>query len=107
MDAAELSGKWDAFLEDEGAAMEQEIYDHLQDIPHLLDVHDGVHAKWTPDGMLGLLLVFSETEAEALFEAFRAALEGVPEAGEAFACWTTSLMGLLRQALMGQWSEDT
>jgi len=93
-------------MESEGAVIEQEIYDHLQDIPHLLDVNDGIHAKWTPDGFLGLLLVFSEEEAECLFDAFRAALDGVPSAGEAFACWTTSLMGLLRQALTQQWTED-
>jgi hypothetical protein len=107
VDASELSVKWDAFMEGEGEVIQQEIYDHLQDIPHLLDVNDGIHAKWTPDHMLGVLLVFSEEEAECLFDAFRAALEGVPEAGAAFACWTTSLMGLLRQALSDQWSDDS
>ncbi len=106
MDAVELSAKWTLFMEEEGEVLEQEIYDHLQDTAHLFDVRDGVHAKWSPEGTLGLLLVFREDEAESLFEAFRAAIEGVHEAGEAFACWTTSLMGLLRQALTQHWSGE-
>ena len=106
MDAVELSAKWTLFMEEEGTVLEQEIYDDLQNTAHLFDVIDGIHAKWSPEGTLGLLLVFDEDEAESLFEAFRAAIEGVHEAGEAFACWTTSLMGLLRQALTQQWTEE-
>jgi len=31
----------------------------------------------------------------------------VQEAGEAFAVWTTSLMGLLRQAVVQRWVDGT
>jgi len=107
VDAVELDAKWTLFLENEGVVLERDIYDHLQDTAHLFDVRDGIHAKWSPEGTLGLLLVFQEEEAECLFEAFRAAIEGVQEAGEAFAVWTTSLMGLLRQAVVQRWVDGT
>jgi hypothetical protein len=105
MDAVELSAKWTLFMEAEGGELEQKIYEDLHATSHLFDIQDGVHAKWTPDGTLGLLLVFDEDEADSLFDAFRAAIGGVQEAGEAFAYWTASLMGLLRQALAQQWTD--
>ena len=63
---ADLEQKWDEFMEVEGFALQKDIYDHLQDTAHLFDVRDGIHAKWSPDGVLGLLLVFHEEEAELL-----------------------------------------
>ena len=102
---ADLVAKWDEFMEDEGYALQKDIYDHLQDTAHLFDLRDGIHAKWSPDGVLGLLLIFHEDEAELLLAAFQAALDGVDEAGEAFAAWTTSLMGLLKMSLTNNWEE--
>jgi len=96
---ADLEQKWDEFMEVEGFSLEKDIYDHLQDTAHLFDVRDGIHAKFSPDGVLGLLLVFHEGEADLLLAAFEAAMDGVEEAGEAFAVWTTSLIGLIRQSL--------
>ena len=104
MTEADLEAKWDEFMEVEGVALQKDIYDHLQDTAHLFDLRDGIHAKWSPDGVLGLLLIFHEEEDELLLAAFQAALDGVDEAGEAFAVWTTSLMGLLRQSL-ANWDE--
>ena len=103
---ADLEQKWDEFMEVEGFALQQDIYDHLQDTAHLFDVRDGIHAKWSPDGVLGLLLIFHEEEAELLLAAFQAAIDGVDEAGEAFAVWTTSLMGLLRQSVAPLWETE-
>ena len=102
---ADLEAKWDEFMEVEGVALQKDIYDHLQDTAHLFDLRDGIHAKWSPEGGLGLLLIFHEEEAELLLSAFQAALDGVDEAGEAFAVWTTSLMGLLRQSVLN-WEEE-
>lgn len=96
---ADLEAQWDLFLEVEGAEIEKEIYTELQETAHLLDIHDGIHAKWSPDGMLGMLLVFHEDEADTLLAAFHAAIEGVDDAAEAFALWSASLMGLIRQSL--------
>ena len=102
---ADLEAKWDEFMEVEGVALQKDIYDHLQDTAHLFDLRDGIHAKWSPDGVLGILLIFDEDEAELLLAAFQAALDGVDEAGEAFAVWTTSLMGLLRMSMASNWEE--
>jgi|TARA_R100001594_G_scaffold103673_3_gene138343 hypothetical protein len=102
---ADLEAKWDEFMEVEGFALQKDIYDHLQDTAHLFDLRDGIHAKWSPDGVLGLLLIFHEEEAEFLLSAFQAALEGVDEAGEAFAVWTASFMGLLKMSLTNNWEE--
>ena len=75
MDNADLDAKWQQFISDEGGAVEQEIYQSLQDTAHLFDVTDGTHAKWAKDGLLGMLL--------------------------AWGVWVTSLMGMIRQCLMG------
>jgi|TARA_R110000744_G_scaffold132213_2_gene240451 hypothetical protein len=99
VDAAELDEKWTEFIETQGAAVEQEILAELEDTAHLFDVTDGTHAKWSPDGILGLLLVFSEQEAECLLAAFYAGMDGVDEAQAAFGVWVTSLMGMMRQCL--------
>lgn len=104
MDDAVLAERWELFLEQDGAEIQKEIYDHLQDTAHLYDSRDGIHAKWSPDGTLGLLLVFHEEEAECLYAAFQAGLEGVEDAVEAFGVWTASLMGMIRQALVN-WEE--
>jgi len=102
---ADLEAKWDEFMEVEGIALQKDIYDHLQDTAHLFDLRDGIHAKWSPDGVLGILLIFHEEEADLLLAAFQAALDGVDEAGEAFAVWTTSLMGLLKESMAPNWEE--
>ena len=94
----DLEAKWVAFTE-EHAYVEKEVYDGLQESAHLFDMEDGIHAKWSPDGMLGMLLVFHEDEADTLLAAFHAAIEGVDDAAEAFALWSASLMGLIRQSL--------
>jgi len=106
MDSVELSAKWTLFMEAEGDVLEQEIYKDLSASSNLFDMEDGVHAKWS-NGSLGLLLVFDETEANGLFDAFRAAIGGVQEANEAFAYWAASLMGLLRQALAERWTDES
>tara|TARA_R110002020_G_scaffold135296_2_gene302112 strand:- start:189 stop:512 length:324 start_codon:yes stop_codon:yes gene_type:complete len=99
MDAAELDAKWTEFMNVEGAEVEREILFELEETAHLFDTTDGTHAKWSPDGILGLLLVFNEQEAECLLAAFYAGMEGVEEATAAFGVWITSLMGMVRQCL--------
>jgi len=101
MDNADLDAKWEQFISDEGGAVEQEIYQSLQDTAHLFDVTDGTHAKWANDGLLGMLLVFDHDEAETLLAAFHAGVEGIEDATYAWGVWVTSLMGMIRQCLMG------
>ena len=96
----DLDAKW-ALFSTEHAYVEEEIYAELQETAHLFDVHDGIHAKWSPDGLLGVLLVFDPEEAEHLLAAFYAGMDGVEDAQRAFAVWTGSLMGMLRQCMEG------
>ena len=96
----DLDAKW-ALFSTEHAYVEEEIYAELQETAHLFDAHDGIHAKWSPDGLLGVLLVFDPEEAEHLLAAFYAGMDGVDDAQQAFAVWTGSLMGMLRQCLEG------
>ena len=91
-----LEAAWAAFSE-EHAYVEAEIYATLQETAHLFDTTDGIHAKWSPDGILGMLLVFDPEEAEQLLAAFYAGLDGVDDAQQVFAVWGGSLMGMLRQ----------
>ena len=102
MDDVVVAEKWELFLEQDGAEIQKEIYDHLQDTAHLYDSRDGIHAKWSPDGLLGMLLVFDPEEAEHLLAAFYAGMDGVDEAAEVFAVWIGSLMGMLRQCMQAQ-----
>ena len=99
MDAAELDEKWTEFILPQGTEVEREILAELENTAHLIDTVDGSHAKWSPDGILGLLLVFNEQEAECLLAAFYAGMDGVNEAQAAFGVWVTSLMGMIRQCL--------
>tara|TARA_Y100001951_G_C11175289_1_gene202709 strand:+ start:232 stop:543 length:312 start_codon:yes stop_codon:yes gene_type:complete len=99
VDAAELDARWTEFIATQGAEVEREILTELEETAHLFDTTDGTHAKWSPDGILGLLLVFSEQEAECLLAAFYAGMDGVDEAQAAFGVWITSLMGMVRQCL--------
>ncbi len=101
MDDADLDTKWAEFLDVQGNSIQQEVYETLQDTAHVFDVVDGTHAKWANDGLLGLLLVFDEDEAETLLAAFHAGVEGVEDATYAWGVWVTSLMGMIRQCLMG------
>lgn len=96
----DLDAKW-ALFSTEHAYVEEEIYAELQETAHLFDAHDGIHAKWSPDGLLGVLLVFDPEEAEHLLAAFYAGMDGVEDAQRAFAVWTGSLMGMLRQCMEG------
>ncbi len=98
MAVEDLEAKWLAFAE-EHSYVEKEVYDELQETAHLFDMDDGIHAKWSPDGLLGMLLVFDPEEAEHLLAAFYAGMDGVDEAQEAFAVWVGSLMGMLRQCM--------
>jgi len=99
MDEADIDIKWLEFLNVQGDAIQQEVYESLQDSAHVFDVMDGTHAKWANDGIMGLLLVFSEDEAETLLACFHAGVEGVEEATYAWGVWITSLMGMIRQCL--------
>ena len=99
MDPADLDAKWTEFIEVEGRAVEKEIYAELQETAHLFDSVDGTHAKWSSDGLLGMLLVFHEDEAEHLLAAFYAGVDGIEDAQQAFGVWVTSLMGMVRQCL--------
>lgn len=101
-DEVDFSGLWDQFVVD-NAPVEKEIYEELRNTAHLFDTNDGTHAKWSPDGVLGMLLVFSEDEADSLLSAFYAGVHGVDDAAEVFSVWITTLMGLIRQC-MEQWS---
>ena len=101
MDASE---GWDTFVE-EYDYLSDEIYGDLVSESNLFDTDDGIHAKITQDGVLGLLLVFEPEEAEGLLAAFYAGMEGVDEAAETFAMWTASLMGMLRRCMAG-WDEE-
>jgi hypothetical protein len=82
--------------------VEKAIYADLQETAHLFDTDDGIHAKWSPDGMLGMLLVFDPEEAAHLLAAFYAGMDGVDEAQEVFAVWVGALMGMLRQCMQSQ-----
>ena len=101
MDDTGLDAQWERFINEQGHAVEKEDYDALQESAHLFDVVDGTHAKWANDGLLGLLLVFNEDEAEMLLAAFHASLEGVEDATYAWGVWITSLMGMIRQCMTG------
>ncbi len=103
MDDTDLDAKWELFLEQQGTSIQEEIYQELEASSNLFDVLDGTHAKWSDEQLLGLLLVFDETEAEALLSAFHAGVDGIEEAQYAFAVWATSLMGLIRQCLVKDW----
>ena len=99
MDAAELDEKWTEVILTQGTEVEREILAELENTAHLFDTVDGSHAKWSPDGILGLLLVFNEQEAECLLAAFYAGMDGVNEAQAAFGGGVTSVMGMIRQGL--------
>jgi hypothetical protein len=101
MDEADIDIKWAEFLDVQGNAIQQEVYESLQDSAHVFDVADGTHAKWANDGILGLLLVFSEEEADILLAAFHAGVEGIEDATYAWGVWVTSLMGMIRQCMQG------
>ena len=101
MDDADLDTKWAEFLDVQGNSIQQEVYEPLQHTAHVGDVVDGTHAKGANDGLLGLLLVFDEDEAETLLAAFHAGVEGVEDATYAWGVWVTSLMGMIRQCLAG------
>ena len=100
MDQTDFDAKWELFLEQQGTSIQEDIYSELESSAHLFDSCDGTHAKWSQEGLLGFLLVFDETEAENLLAAFHAGVEGIEDAQYAFACWATSLMGLIRQCLV-------
>lgn len=101
MDETDHDAQWEHFINDQGRTVEKEIYNALQEDAHLFDTMDGTHAKWSEDGLLGLLLVFSEDDAEMLLAAFHASLEGVDDATHAWGVWITSLMGMIRQCMSG------
>ena len=94
----DLEARWTTFLE-EHAYVEKEVYEELRESAHLFDMDDGIHAKWSADGLLGMLLVFDPEEAEHLLAAFYAGMDGVDDAQEVFAVWIGSLMGMLRQCM--------
>tara|TARA_R100001082_G_C4362842_1_gene160257 strand:+ start:191 stop:505 length:315 start_codon:yes stop_codon:yes gene_type:complete len=104
-----MTDKWDNFVK-EYSYITEEIFTDLAGESHLFDTHDGIHAKFTQEGELGLLLVFDIEEADGLLAAFYAGLDGVDEATATFAMWAGSLMGMIRTC-MGSiddsiWYED-
>ena len=99
MDCSDVEKKWGEFLEAQGTDIADQIFANLQETAHLFDTQDGTHAKWSPDGLLGLLLVFDYDEAEHLMAAFYAGMEGVDDAQEVFGVWVTALMGIVREGL--------
>ena len=99
MEPAELDAQWERFIIEEGHTVEREVYDSLQENAHLFDVEDGTHAKWSNEGLLGLLLVFNPQEADMLLAAFHASMDGVEDATHAWGVWITSLMGMIRQCM--------
>jgi hypothetical protein len=90
--------QWEDFA-DEYSYLPEEVYGNLASESHLFDVKDGIHAKFTQDGELGLLLVFDPDEADGLLAAYYAGLEGVEEATATFAMWAGSLMGMIRHIM--------
>ena len=77
MDDTDLEAKWELFLEQQGASIQEEIYSELESSAHLFDSLDGTHAKWSQDGLMGLLLVLDEAEAENILAAFQAGVDGI------------------------------
>ena len=104
-----MNEQWDNFTE-EYSYLSDEIYTDLATEAHLFDTQDGIHAKFTQDGELGLLLVFDIEEADGLLAAFYAGLDGVEEASATFAMWAGSLMGMIRACMNNidesMWYED-
>lgn len=102
MDRSDVEKRWTYFLATEGDDIASEVYENLQETAHLFDTQDGTHAKWSPDGLLGLLLVFDFEEAEHLLAAFYAGIDGVEDAQEVFGVWVTALMGIVRECLVNK-----
>lgn len=96
--------QWDEFVA-EYEYLASEIQSDLAAGSHLFDTADGIHAKFTQDGELGLLLVFDSDEAEGLLAAFYAGMDGVDEATATFAMWAGSLMGMLSHCFQN-WREE-
>jgi len=92
------SEQWEDFA-DEYAYLSDEVYDDLNNQSHLFDVKDGIHAKFTQEGELGLLLVFDPDEADGLLAAFYAGIDGVEEATATWAMWASSLMGMIKHIM--------
>jgi hypothetical protein len=99
VDRSDVEKRWGEFIDTQGADIADEIYTNLQETAHLFDTQDGTHAKWSADGLLGLLLVFDYDEAEHLLAAFYAGMDGVQDAQEVFGVWVTALMGIVRECL--------
>jgi hypothetical protein len=102
VDKGDVERRWTDFLATEGDGIASEVYENLQETAHLFDTQDGTHAKWSPDGLLGLLLVFDFEEAEHLLAAFYAGMDGVDDAQEVFGVWVTALMGIVRECLVNK-----
>lgn len=93
-----MDEQWDEWCE-EYSYLGEEIFKDLATESHLFDTRDGIHAKFTQDGELGLLLVFDPDEADGLLAAYYAGLDGVEEATATFAMWAGSLMGMIRHIM--------
>ncbi len=104
-----MSEQWDKWCE-EYSYLGEEIFEDLYSQSHLFDSQDGIHAKFTQDGELGLLLVFDIEEADGILAAFYAGLDGVEGATATFAMWAGSLMGMIRNCMEHSeesiWYED-
>jgi len=96
--------KWHDFVS-EYEYVADEIQEDLVAGSHLFDTADGIHAKFTKNGELGLLLVFDPEEAQGLLAAFYAGMDGVDEATATFAMWAGSLMGMISHCFQN-WPES-
>jgi len=60
-----MTTEWDAFLAAHGEDITSTVRESFSQNSHLFDINDGTHAAWH-DNQLGLLVVFTEDEAEHL-----------------------------------------
>ena len=60
-----MSNDWEAFLAAHGEDIQSSVTESLIKNAHLFDINDGTHASWY-DNQLGILVVFTEDEAEHL-----------------------------------------
>ncbi len=95
----DVEQQWESFLTNEGWKISKEIYSNLEATANLLDTDDGTHAKWSPNGVLGLLLVFDPDEADCLLGAYFAGMEGSDLGQTSFGHWVSGLMGMLDACL--------
>ena len=60
-----MDSEWEAFLAEHGDDITTTVRESFSKNAHLFDINDGTHASWY-DNQLGILVVFTEDEAEHL-----------------------------------------